>query len=348
MGKIHISQKSGEAAKGVLRSLITWSWTKRLLNWIILSAGTGAELAFLIASVWMSINANAHAFVLNFLAQSQTDNLSSLATIMYVALPECIVFLAVQTTLSHFFLVMHHRKDADKELFFAELAWTILYGMPAILFVVLSVLTLSLSVLSKNVTLPDWAVVLRALGGYEYAFVAFLYVGNGAPKLKREMAKRDNLIADLRQENENNLQKLAQEKDAIIADLQKDVSYLKDHTANQKMLLDQLKKSEQELLNEVNKSSELALEAYGEECINWLHSGVKSVSLEDITRFTGHSKRKIDNALTAGKLRYPPRNKDRNLVLIDSLIDWLKETPPSDRNSKTGEHPALRLHVVNE
>jgi len=96
------------------------------------------------------------------------------------------------------------------------------------------------------------------------------------------------------------------------------------------------------LINAVHKSSEDALQAYSEECLNWLRSGTKTVSLEEITRYTGHSKRKIEGAINKGYLQTASRNKE--LILVSSLVSWLKSVQPS--TGKTEETPML--HIVNE
>lgn len=334
-----IGQGAKKAASGLFHDIITWAWTKKLLNWIILSAGTGSECAFLVASVWMSVNGNVHLFVLNFLTEQQTRDLSALATIAYIALPECIVFLAVQTTLNHIFLAWYAYKRKDNEMLIVESIWTFLFGLPAILFIVLSLITLAYSVRNEVVNFPDWMVILRALGAYTYAFIAFLYVGNGATKIKKEMAKRDQLIEELKQQNENNLLQLRQQKDQELGELQKELAILNDQTKYQKQLLLEFKEKELRWQNEINKSSDMALEAYGEEVAIWLKSGIKTASIDDITRFTGHSKQKIKGALKTGLLKTSTRNSE--LILIDSLISWLKMVDMP--TGKTGEMPALRI-----
>jgi hypothetical protein len=92
----------------------------------------------------------------------------------------------------------------------------------------------------------------------------------------------------------------------------------------------------------LHKSDDTALEGYSEECAHWLKSGVKTVSLEEITRYTGHSKRKIEGAITKGYLQTASRNKE--LILMSSLVIWLKTVQPS--TGKTEDPPML--HIVNE
>jgi uncharacterized coiled-coil protein SlyX len=97
----------------------------------------------------------------------------------------------------------------------------------------------------------------------------------------------------------------------------------------QKSLLDEYERQNAKLQREVKKADGDALEAYSEECRNWLRSGIKTATVEDIAQSTGHSKRKIMNA----KLPVSTRNKE--LIVVASLIPWLQNNPPLART--TGE-----------
>ncbi len=327
----------GTASKNVAHSLFTWQWTKFFLHWLIISAGTIAECVFLLASLWISVNASVHTFVLLFVDETTTQHITELATAAYVALPELILGLAFVVTIGHVRLWLYDRKN------YAALAWAVLFGLPTLVFLVLSLITLACSVLSVNFRLPEPLIVVRALAGYLFAFAGLLYTQLGLPQEKDRLQKKDSFInqlrqessdslATLRQENTVSFEALRQEKETIISALQNDNLRLQEiieqHKAElreSKELLAESKNTQMELLKAVNKSSETALQAYSQECINWLRSGVKTVSVDDINHFTAHSKRKIGNAITAGNLQTASRNKD--LVMVSSLIEWLKKTP---------------------
>lgn len=285
------------------KSIITWSWTKRLLHWIITSAGTMSECAFLVASVWMSINANIHWFLAWLMGEDMTKNLTALSTMAYVVLPECIVGLAVITTLSHLRMV-----GADNK----EWIWTLLFGLPALVFFGLSLYTLHCSVTNATFEAPWWMVSGRAIAGYMYAFTGFLYSKLGEPQMKDKLVKKDSLIGELKGE----VEKLNAE-------------------------LGKAKRDNIRLENKVANTAETAQEAYSEECKKWLSGGLKSVSVDDINRFTGHSKQKINAAIRAGKLRSPGRNKE--LILMSSLIEWLAENPPLTHNAERETGPMLKV-----
>jgi hypothetical protein len=91
------------------------------------------------------------------------------------------------------------------------------------------------------------------------------------------------------------------------------------------------------------KSDDIALQAYSEECLNWLKGAGKSVSLDEITRFTGITKRKIGVAIDRGTLQTASRNKE--LILTSTLVPWLRslQKVTISPDGRTDEFPALRL-----
>ncbi len=309
------SMQGTEATKSVARSvgqsLITWQWTKRLLHWIIISAGTMSECVFLIASLWVSVNANVHQFVLMFISERSAHFLTELSTTAYVVLPECIVGLAVVVTLSHLRTWLYNKRD------YRPAIWTALYGGPTLVFLLLSLATLGCSVANATFEMPTWAVVIRAVSGYWFAFTSLLYTQLGAPQ------ERDRLA----------------NKDGIIAQLQNETRRLNDLIENQKAESAKSKQRYEDVLNTANKLNESSIQAYGAECIEWLKSGIKTASVDEINRFTGHSKRKITHAIAAGNLQISPRNKE--LILTSSLVEWLKKNQP------TADHSSPALHLVN-
>lgn len=336
----------GRATQNTGHSLLTWEWTKKLLHWLIISAGTVSECAFLLASLWMSVNASVHSLVLLAIDDTTAQHITELATAAYVALPELILGLAFVVTIGHVRVWLYNHKDYSAGI------WSILYGLPTLIFLVLSLITLGCSVVSVNFRLPEPLVVVRALAGYMFAFTSLLYTQLGIPQERDRLQKKDDLLATLRQEKDGIIVELEsenvrlreafqQERAQIIAQWESKTSQLQQVIAQQnaameeqKMLLSESKNAQSELLKALNKSSESALTGYSEECITWLKSGVKTVSIEDITRFSGHSKRKIANAITAGMLQTAPRNKD--LILVSSLVEWLKVTPAPGTKTEQG------------
>jgi hypothetical protein len=310
-----------ERLKQVGASLLHWSWVKAVLYWIIVSAGTVAECAFLVASLWMSLNSSIHNFVRIFLSEDATVHFSELATAAYVGLPECILFLASVTVISHFRTWLYNRKNK------IALVWSIAYALPTLAFLVLSLFTLGSSVLNVHFEMPGYLIVIRALAGYLFGFIAFLYWSLGTPQEVDRLKEKDVLINQL----EEKVKGLTAEMEKQTGILVEQVDTLKAEVEIQKRIVAEAQNQRILLQNEVKKGTDDALQAYGEECKNWLKSGIKTAPVDNISRYTGHSKQKIVKA----KLRRSPRNQD--LILIESLIEWLKETPPS----------GPQLHIVN-
>lgn len=392
MSMLHISETTQGRLKqvgtDVIKSLINWTWTKSVLYWIILSAGTMSELAFLIASLWMTLNASIHDFILIFMSDSMTQHLSDIAKAAYVGLPECILPLAIATTINHIRIWDYNHKNG-RSIGWA-VAWSVLYGAPTLTFLGLSLWTIGCSVLKIGYTLPDWMVVTRSLGGYIYGITALLYWIIGKPQETDRLNEKDGLIARLKQEIIEKLALLQQEKDAIIADLTQEKAALVVQSQQEKatltaqfqqekasslsslgsnkdaaiaqlrqenttfrvqldgnkreidrlnQLLEEYKSERQQLITTINRGSDEALQAYSQDCLEWLKSGIKTARMEDITRFTGHPKRKIETAITKGLLQTSTRNKE--LILIETLVNWLKNTPAPEHKTEPS------LHVVN-
>jgi hypothetical protein len=301
---VYLKHKSLDPLKPFCSNVLHWRWVKAFLYWLIISVGTMSECVFLIASLWMTVNSSVHDFVRLFLSEDATIHLSWLATVTFVAVPEFILALALVTTISHIRVWWYSKKDI------ASATWAVLYGLPTLAFLILSVVVISNSMLSTHYKLDDWMVVVRGLAGYMYGFVAILYWQLGNPQEVDRLKQKDDFISQLVE----NARLLTEQIDGLKAEMER-----------QKNVLAEQKTAHKRLIEETQKSDDAALQAYGDEVIQWLRSGVKTVLPDEIIRFTGFSKRKITNALDSGKLQVSPRNKD--LILVSSLISWLKTTP---------------------
>lgn len=342
----------GAFFKGLGHSLFTWEWTKALVYWLILSAGTASDLVFLMASFWMSVNANVHGFVLTLMNEDAAKYLTYLATTAYVALPIFIVGLAVVQTVGH--IKMWNTGGLWSKI------WTVIFGIPAVTFFVMDFVTISCSVVNVTFTMPQFFVILRADSAFVFAFGSLIYFFLGKPQERDRLAEKDGKIEDLQAEMVTSLATLRAEKDRLLADMQAEkdrfmasakqekesllstIDAKNDEIESLKSLLTETQKGFSELHRAMNKTEEDALQAYGDGCIQWLKSGIKSANVETITRFTGLSTAKVNNALRRGTLKTTPNNKD--LILISSLTPWLRSIAVdfgSDR--KTEDIPALKL-----
>jgi hypothetical protein len=329
--RLTFGQKVGNGFHAFFHSLYTWNWTKGLVYWLILSAGTASDLIFLVASLWMSVNANVHVFILQFVTEKQAENITSLATTAYVALPIFIVGLAVVETVNHL-------KMWNSGGFWPRL-WTVIYGIPAVTFLVMDFVTISCSVVNVTFEMPAFFVVLRADSAFIFAFGSLIYFFLGKPQEKERLAAKDNTIAGLRAEMAAALAMLKQEKDDLLATFTQEKTTLladfnnertailsktgqekdsllakidvqSDEIESLKSMLTETQRGYTELHKAVNRSEEDALQGYGEVCVSWLKSGIKSADVPTIIHYTGLSTAKINNAFKRGELRKAPNDLD--------------------------------------
>src|SRR2546430_13041430 len=142
-------------AEDGIRDILSWRWVKQFLYWLIISAGTIAECCFLIASLWMSINSSVHPMVLTMMPEQKSVQLSYIATTIFTALPELIVAMALVTTINH---CKNIRRTKER---WYTWVWPILFGIPSLVFLYISIMTVSCSVLKVNYAMPDWGIVSR-------------------------------------------------------------------------------------------------------------------------------------------------------------------------------------------
>ncbi|MGH2478840.1 MAG: hypothetical protein ACRDHW_04190, partial [Ktedonobacteraceae bacterium] len=197
--------------KSVADNLYAWSWTKAIVYWLILSAATASDLAFLLSSLWMSINANVHGLVLHYMTRDTAEYLSYLATSAYVGLPIFIVSIAVVQT------VGHARMWNTGGIW--SRTWTVIFGVPALIFFLMDLVTLSNSVANVTFTMPTWLVVLRADSAFIFAFGSLIFYFLGRPQEADRLAEKDGIIASLQEEMKVSLAALTSEKDNWIASI---------------------------------------------------------------------------------------------------------------------------------
>ncbi len=74
----------------------------------------------------------------------------------------------------------------------------------------------------------------------------------------------------------------------------------------------------------------------------WLSRGQRTATIEEIVNVTQQSKRKVANRVHDGTLKRSPRNAQ--LILISSVIEWLKTTPLPQQNADMPlDQPIVKL-----
>src|SRR5205807_1368747 len=144
-------------------------WVVDLARWLIDTGGNIAESAFLLATVYVTINTVAHMLVAWVLPQNVILTLNQVSVIAFSVLPELIIFAAIKVTFDHFKMAFATKRiDAW--------AWAIAYVLPTIVFLFLTVATISsfVSVEAISVNAPQATglmLVVRCLAGWSYGML---------------------------------------------------------------------------------------------------------------------------------------------------------------------------------
>lgn len=337
------------SAKAKIDAFLSWQWVKRFLYWLVVSAGTVSECVFLVASIWVSVNATVHPLMLKLMSEPVTVTLSQLAVSAFTSLPEVILGLAVVTTYGHIkFFCIHRRKSS--------LVWAILFGLPTVVFASLTTWTLASSALQIGYQMPSVLVATRVLAGYAYGFLSMLFVLIGEPDSADYVAGLKGEIDNLNQEIERLTSRFetalstanANFKIAMNAkqnDFEYQLNLVIEQSKNEIEHFQNLLKSQNE---QVQKLSERASSLTSQELENYpkviselVNQRVKTVSVDDLSQLTGISKRRIN---AAKMLQRTSRNKD--LIFVSSAVEWLKTMPLSlePKPQDTDPLPATNGH----
>lgn len=316
-----------------LQYLLSWQWVKRFLYWLVVSAGTVSECVFLIASLWVSVNATVHPLMLKLMSQATTVTFTQLAVSAFTSLPEVILGLAVVTTYGHIKFYCVHRKNSS-------LTWALLFGMPTVVFASLTIWTLAASALQIGYEMPSVLIATRVLAGYAYGFLSMLFVLIGEPdtadyvsrlnadveRLTQELDRTTQHFEDALQTANSNFQTAMQSKqseyeyriNSIVEQGKSKIESLQNQLEDKSTLVQKLSERASSL-----ERDELAL--FPNVKVLWLEKAKSRVSIDEIVEATGLSKQRIRAAINGGKIARDNRNKD--LFKVSSVIEWLKTIP---------------------
>jgi len=303
--------------KAFPRAFISGMWIVDIMRQVIVTGGNIAESCFLLATLWVIINAVAHTLLTWFIPVRIIELINYLAVIAFSALPELIIIPVVIICFSHW---VTSYKQKSKVSF----TWGVLYTIPASFFLVMTILAITTFVSTGGTHLVPASgiqLVIRCLAGWLYAVVNMLFQRLGEPHYASKFEALETVIDSQRDEMENlqrnfetTLNEMRDNFKMIIESKQTEIDRFQNLLTSQS---EQVKR-----LAEKASSLELrGLENYPKVISEWIERGVKTVSIEDILSVTGQSKRRINNA----KLQRHSRNKD--LIMVSSVIDWLKNAP---------------------
>lgn len=321
--KEHI--KAGfQALVSFYRWLVSGALLINITRQIVMTGGNVAESAFLLATLWVITNAVAHTLLTWCMSAHSIELINYLSVIAFSALPELIIIPVVIICLSHWVVAINHKSKISG-------TWAILYTIPALFFLVLTIIAITRFVSTGGTNFipasgPE--LVIRCLSGWFYAVINMLNKKLGEPYYASQLNERDTEISQLKARIETLVTEYSTEKQNLLA----------SHTAEIEKLALLLKTQSQQvnLLAERASTLELrGLENYQKVVEEWLNRGVKTVTIEEIMAVTGHSKRQINRA----KLETDRRNSNR--IRVSSVVEWLKiaplpETPIPGNNQSNG------------
>lgn len=301
-----------------LKRVFSLQWLVSLAALLRETGSNIAESAFMLATIYVSVDFVAPQLVKWVLPVTEwRTGMAELCSIAFTILPELILITSLLEVWKH---VVFWRNGGGKR----SLAWAIAYGLPVLVFLIMATFTLGSAVIPHDIeksTLPDFILIARAMAGFAYCIVQAIY------------AKGDNysaLLNGLKNEAKTALKSLqsAEEKITLLeGKLEKALE------ENAQLVQGLQKKAVQE-----NAMTE---EAKPEEIIEWLRSlGRSTVSLIDANAVMKMSKRRLDNAVKRGEIR---PTKNREIVFIDSLIEWYCKEIGIPVPADLSVEPALKL-----
>lgn len=166
-----------KTARAAVTYLLSGQWIVDLVRNLVKTAGNMAESAFLLATIYVTINNVAHMLVTWIFPPGYVAVANQVSVIAFSVLPELIVASAILTTYDHWSVYAQtKRRDA--------LVWSIAYTLPTTVFAVMTIITLSTfvdvqSTANISPTATGWMLVTRCLAGWTYALAQMIYSQRG-------------------------------------------------------------------------------------------------------------------------------------------------------------------------
>ena len=318
------------------KGFISGMWFVSIMRQCIITGGNIAESAFLLATLWVIVNAVAHTMVLWVIDAHTIELINNLSAIAFSALPELIIIPVIIVCYGHWHTAIKYKSLASG-------TWAILYSIPALFFLVMTIITITTFVSTKGtqfVPMDGFQLVIRCLSGWMYAVVNMLFQKLGEPHYASKLDERDTAIAQLKTRIETLTAEYSQEKEMLLTSHSTKIETLiAEYSAEKENLTSLLKTQSVQVKQLSARASSLvrdSLENYPIVLNEWLEKGKKTASISEIEKATGHSKRRINAAIEKGLLVKDPRNKD--FIRVSSVIEWLKIAPLPDTLISSNGH----------
>ena len=328
---------------------ISGIWFVQIMRQVIITGGNIAESAFLLATLWVIVNAVAHALLTWYMPTHMIELVNYLSVIAFSALPELIIIPVIIICFSHWSVAIG-RKD------FAAGVWAVLYTIPAIFFLIMTIIAITTFVSTGGthfVPADGIQLVIRCLSGWMYAVVNMLFKKLGEPHyasrfedLETALAQKQEEIEQVKSHFENalriansNFQIAIQAKQSEFEDrLNLIMEQSKSEIERFQNLLESQNAQVQKLSERASSLTATGLENYPKVQIELVEKQVKTVSADVLSELTGISKRQIASARTLQR-----HNRNKDLILVASVIDWLKTAPlPANKAEQNTELPAVQ------
>lgn len=187
----------GAGIIALLRYILGCYWIEDAGNGLILVAGRISEKALLFATLYVTAEYIAHAFIQAILGAWIMNGLNSIALIAFSLLPEIILASAIKTTLEHW-----QRFNISRKWRNPAIIWAILYTILTVGFLVMTVATISGFVISESATgdpllaTGGW-LVARCLAGWVYSLVSLIWATAGKHGLQAMLMGLRAQVAEL-------------------------------------------------------------------------------------------------------------------------------------------------------
>lgn len=328
---------------GLFHYIVSGQWIVDIVRWMIKTAGTVSESAFLLATVYVTINTVAHLLVSWLLPDNIIVTLNQVSVIAFSVLPELIVASAIKVTIDHWLMVLKNHKRVDCW------AWAILYTLPTLVFLAMTIITIcSFVTLEANQAsavafqATGLMLVIRCLSGWWYGMVQILFVAIGKDGYRGIFNRLESTIAGLRHE------KAA--RDEHITGLQAEVVKLNQQLAESQQQLIQVRMEVATRNLNRRKSDNLEIESDTDELQSVTFTNESDSEQNTSDRYVtavekrDKVKREIEQAITRGeKINLRKISNDTGVSYTTT-----RKYAPDIVKQITQEMPALRLHIVGE
>lgn len=162
-------------------------------RWAVLTAGNVSEAALMFAALYITA-ASVEPDAINAIPYGIPSMLSAGSMFALTLLPEVIVYHAIAVSYDHW-----RNTFTDAEHRAAHCTWAILYSLPTLTFLAMTIYTLcSFVSIGHTFAAPSWVLTGRVLAGWSYGVVGLIHAAiNRRSSVKSESAASLNVVANV-------------------------------------------------------------------------------------------------------------------------------------------------------